>query len=77
MPGFDGTGPLGRGPMTGGRRGRCMFPFTRADLNQQPVMPNNIWRNSFPGEGFFRGFFSGGVFGRRNGGRRFNGNRMF
>jgi hypothetical protein len=24
MPGFDGTGPMGNGPMTGGRRGRCI-----------------------------------------------------
>ncbi len=23
MPGFDGTGPMGAGPMTGGRRGFC------------------------------------------------------
>lgn len=23
MPGFDGTGPRGRGPMTGGGRGYC------------------------------------------------------
>lgn len=23
MPGFDGTGPMGMGPMTGGGRGRC------------------------------------------------------
>lgn len=23
MPGFDGTGPEGRGPMTGGARGSC------------------------------------------------------
>ena len=23
MPGFDGTGPAGMGPMTGGGRGRC------------------------------------------------------
>jgi hypothetical protein len=23
MPGFDGTGPMGKGPMTGGRLGRC------------------------------------------------------
>ena len=23
MPGFDGSGPSGRGPMTGGRRGYC------------------------------------------------------
>lgn len=26
MPGFDGTGPMGRGRMTGGRRGRCATP---------------------------------------------------
>ncbi len=24
MPGFDGTGPLGGGPITGWRRGRCI-----------------------------------------------------
>ncbi len=24
MPGFDGTGPLGYGPMTGGGRGYCV-----------------------------------------------------
>jgi len=23
MAGFDGTGPMGKGPMTGGRRGHC------------------------------------------------------
>ncbi len=23
MPGFDGTGPMGQGPLTGGRRGYC------------------------------------------------------
>ena len=26
MPGFDGTGPRGMGPMTGGRRGFCNPP---------------------------------------------------
>ncbi|OQX64126.1 MAG: hypothetical protein B5M56_00700 [Desulfococcus sp. 4484_241] len=24
MPGFDGTGPMGAGPMTGGARGYCL-----------------------------------------------------
>lgn len=28
MPSFDGTGPLGRGPLTGRRRGRCALPET-------------------------------------------------
>ena len=26
MPGFDGTGPMGMGPMTGGGRGFCAVP---------------------------------------------------
>jgi hypothetical protein len=26
MPGFDGTGPAGQGPMTGGGRGYCAKP---------------------------------------------------
>jgi len=26
MPGFDGTGPRGMGPMTGGGRGFCAIP---------------------------------------------------
>ena len=26
MPGFDGTGPRGMGPMTGGGRGFCALP---------------------------------------------------
>lgn len=29
MPGFDGTGPLGQGPMTGGGRGYCAIPVNR------------------------------------------------
>jgi len=27
MPGFDGTGPMGAGPMTGGGRGFCVLPL--------------------------------------------------
>lgn len=29
MPGFNGTGPMGMGPMTGGARGRCS-PYGRS-----------------------------------------------
>jgi len=29
MPGFDGTGPMGQGPMTGGGRGFCATPHRR------------------------------------------------
>jgi len=28
MPNFDGTGPMGQGPMTGGGRGYCAVPLT-------------------------------------------------
>ena len=28
MPGFDGTGPRGMGPMTGGARGYCAVPLS-------------------------------------------------
>jgi len=28
MPGFDGTGPMGMGPMTGGGRGFCAIPLS-------------------------------------------------
>ncbi len=27
MPGFDGTGPMGMGPMTGGGKGFCVVPM--------------------------------------------------
>lgn len=30
MPGFDGTGPQGRGPMTGGGRGYCAVGWNGA-----------------------------------------------
>jgi len=30
MPGFDGTGPRGMGPMTGGGRGYCAVPLPAA-----------------------------------------------
>jgi len=53
MPGFDGTGPNGMGPMTGGGRGFC------ASL---PTGPTGSGVQSFK-----RGFFGrGGGRGRRN-----------
>jgi len=30
MPGYDGTGPKGGGPMTGGSRGYCLLKFSGA-----------------------------------------------
>jgi len=33
MPGFDGMGPVGRGAMTGGGRGRCAVALNGANAN--------------------------------------------
>jgi len=63
MPGFDGTGPRGMGPMTGGGRGFCAAPqgsagtgyrgrgFARAYGGAYPAMPAqselDLLRNEF------------------------------
>ena len=41
MPGFDGTGPRGLGPMTGGGRGFCATPYARrrSGYRRAPVIP--------------------------------------
>ena len=49
MPGFDGTGPMGRGAMTGGGRGYCVVA-----LNDESVMPLN--GRGAQGRGRGRGF---------------------
>jgi len=57
MPGFNGIGPAGMGPMTGGGRGFCAVPLSGA-------RPLGFGRGFF-GRG--RGFFGrGGGSGRRN-----------
>jgi hypothetical protein len=59
MPGFDGTGPAGRGPMTGGRRGRCVLPGTPpAEGESSAPVLRGIGRGGIPwgcGRGFGRG----------------------
>ena len=40
MPGFDGTGPGGMGPMTGGGRGFCTTPLRSA-------WPRYAWRGRY------------------------------
>lgn len=64
MPGFDGTGPMGAGSMTGGGRGYCAAPGAAA----QPVYGG---RGFGRGYGFGRGFGAGFGRGRGYGGRGF------
>jgi hypothetical protein len=60
MPGLDRTGPLGRGPMTGGRRGRCVLPREpdeKVEEGSAPVL-RGVGRGGVPwgcGRGFRRG----------------------
>jgi hypothetical protein len=41
MPGFDGTGPRGLGPITGGGRGFCVVPLS-------PSSPTYMERGNYP-----------------------------
>jgi hypothetical protein len=59
MPGYDRSGPMGQGPMTGGGFGRCV---------SQGDAPNMIGygRGMRRGRGGGRGFARGRGFGRAN-----------
>ncbi len=57
MPGFDGTGPMGQGPMTGGGFGNCV---TGAGV------PARRFGGTFFGRGLGRGQRAGGGRGWRN-----------
>jgi hypothetical protein len=70
MPGFNGTGPMGAGPMTGGARGHC----NSAGAGYAPAYGRGYGYG--PGYGRGRGFGAGfgAGFGRGRGyGRRFFG----
>ncbi|MDO9540032.1 MAG: DUF5320 domain-containing protein [Methanocalculus sp.] len=67
MPGLNGMGPNGMGPMTGRRMGRCVTPTADAQgavQNEKPIF--GLGRGGIPC-GCGRGF--GG--GRMRGGRSF------
>ena len=57
MPGFDRTGPLGQGPMTGGGFGYCN-PAYRQILSGQPVF--GVGRGGIPWGGGRGRAFGGG-----------------
>ncbi len=56
MPGLNGTGPTGAGPMTGGRRGLC--GTTGQGYRSQPL-GSGMNFNRGMGRGFGRGFGNG------------------
>ncbi len=49
MPGFDQTGPVGQGPMTGRRMGKCTN--YGAGLKNGPVAENESDAENVPGRG--------------------------
>jgi len=60
MPGFDGTGPRGQGPRTGGGWGRC------APLPDEPYVVRGVGRGGLPwGGGRGRCWGGGGRFAGR------------
>jgi hypothetical protein len=63
MPGFDGTGPQGKGPMTGGGRGFCYPGLKEAIPGTPSGLPRLGLRRFWPPLGLGRGV------GGRGGGR--------
>ena len=61
MPGFNGTGPMGEGPMTGGGRGNCN-PYGRFS-GGRGLGAGRGMRNGFGrGRGYGRGFGRRGAY---------------
>ena len=56
MPGFDGTGPEGRGEMTGGGRGYCVVPVRGEVYSGRGMRFLRRGMGRGAGRGFGRGF---------------------
>ena len=67
MPGFDGTGPMGAGPMTGGARGYCNPAYAGCGRGYG----RGMGRGRGSRRGFGPGFGMGRGYGRDLGGRAF------
>jgi len=73
MPGLNQTGPMGQGPMTGRRMGRCTnFGSNFRNTDETKENPNENLPEEFNGRGFGYGRGRGGRgfgMGRGRGGR--------
>jgi hypothetical protein len=74
MPGFDGTGPMGQGPMTGGGRGFCAMPYRVYGAYGYGMRAR--YNPSFGGYQFSERPIGGPIFGAGRG-RVFGGGRGF
>ncbi|NLI70165.1 MAG: DUF5320 domain-containing protein [Firmicutes bacterium] len=63
MPGYDGTGPSGGGPMTGRGRGLCVTPSRRRRAFSPRYGPDRFYGRPRLGLGMRRGM--GGRYARR------------
>ncbi|MBN1522545.1 MAG: DUF5320 domain-containing protein [Candidatus Aureabacteria bacterium] len=59
MPGFDGTGPRGMGPMTGGGRGFCVLPAER--VYARPYGARPFSRGAGRGRGWRNWYYATGL----------------
>jgi len=73
MPGLDGTGPRGMGPMTGGGRGLCAMPYTGFRGTMQ--VPDSRYAPSRGAVTKPPAPLASGMWGARGGGRGWRGGR--
>ena len=71
MPGFDGTGPQGNGPFTGGGRGYCAIsypasgrPYGYAGLQGRPIRETRVTQGGWVGWNRRTPYPRRGAFGR-------------
>ncbi|WP_082122644.1 DUF5320 domain-containing protein [Methanoculleus sediminis] len=74
MPGFDGMGPRGMGPMTGRRMGRCVLP-PQPQAEGSPAGETNETTQEAPAEQPVYGLGRGGIPYGCGRGRGFGGGR--